>query len=129
MRVIAKVARTIGVDQLHVGSVFGKMGESKKEVADTCEALSMGMAGFTRVMPVASGGLHPALVPSLIGFFGKDFIIQAGGGIHGHKDGTKAGAEAMRQAVDASLKGTPLNEYAKTHAELRGALQTWQKRA
>jgi len=125
MRVVAKTARMIGVDQLHVGTVVGKMFEMREEVVENCEALKMEMAGLKQVLPVASGGLHPGLVPSLIGFFGKDFVIQAGGGIHGHKDGTIAGARAMQQAVDASLKGIPLSEYAKTHRELGVALQIW----
>ena len=40
------------------------------------------------------------LIPDLIELFGKDFAVQAGGGIHGHKNGTTAGAKAMRQAID-----------------------------
>jgi ribulose-bisphosphate carboxylase large chain len=126
MRVITKMARMIGVDQLHVGAVVGKMAETKKEVSENVEALKMKMGGLKVVLPVASGGLYPRLVPSLIDFFGKDFVIQAGGGIHGHSDGTVAGARAMRQAVDATLKGVSLNEYAKTHKELEAALQTWK---
>ena len=126
MRVITKIARMIGVDQLHVGAVVGKMAETKKEVSENVEALKMKMGGLKVVLPVASGGLYPRLVPSLINFFGKDFVIQAGGGIHGHSDGTVAGARAMRQAVDATLKGVSLNEYAKTHKELEAALQTWK---
>ena len=126
MRVITKIARMIGVDQLHVGAVVGKMAETRKEVSENVEALKMKMGGLKVVLPVASGGLYPRLVPSLIDFFGKDFVIQAGGGIHGHSDGTVAGARAMRQAVDATLKGVSLNEYAKTHKELEAALQTWK---
>ena len=125
MRVIAKIARIIGADQLHVGTVVGKMFETREEVAENYEALKKEMNGLKRVLPVASGGLHPGLVPALIEFFGKDFVIQAGGGIHGHRDGTVAGAKAMRQAVDATLKGVPLSEYAKTHRELETALQMW----
>jgi ribulose-bisphosphate carboxylase large chain len=126
MRVITKIARMIGVDQLHVGAVVGKMAETKKEVSENVEALKMKMGGLKVVLPVASGGLYPRLVPSLIDFFGKDFVIQAGGGIHGHSDGTVAGARAMRQAVDATLKGVSLNEYAKAHKELEAALKTWK---
>ena len=126
MRVIAKIARIIGVDQLHVGTVVGKMYETRDEVKENIEALKMNMAGLKPCLPVASGGLHPGLVPALIEFFGKDFVIQAGGGIHGHREGTIAGAKAMRQAVDAAIKGTPLHEYAKTHRELETALQTWR---
>ena len=129
MRVISKVARAVGVDQLHVGTVVGKMFETKEGVAENCEALKMPMHGLKPVLPVASGGLHPRLVPALVEFFGKDFAIQAGGGIHGHKDGTVAGAKAMRQAVDATLKGIKLTEYAKAHNELKRALETWPARA
>jgi ribulose-bisphosphate carboxylase large chain len=126
MRAIAKVARIIGVDQLHVGTIVGKMAETKEEVLENIDALKTGMAGLKPVLPVASGGLHPKLVPALMENFGKDFVIQAGGGIHGHTDGTFAGATAMRQAVDATLEGKTLEEYAKTHKELKTALELWK---
>jgi ribulose-bisphosphate carboxylase large chain len=126
MRAIAKVARIIGVDQLHVGTVVGKMSETKEEVLENIDALKAEMSGLKPVMPVASGGLHPRLVPALMETFGKDFIIQAGGGIHGHRDGTFAGATAMRQAIDATLEGKTLEEYTKTRKELRTALELWK---
>jgi ribulose-bisphosphate carboxylase large chain len=125
MKVIAKVARIIGVDQLHVGTVVGKMSETQEEVAENTEALIADMYGIKETLPVASGGLYPGLVPALMKFFGKDFVIQAGGGIHGHSEGTVSGAVAMRQAVDATLEGISLKDYAKTHRELREALNIW----
>jgi len=125
MRVIAKIARIIGVDQLHVGTIVGKMFETREEVAENLEACEREMNGLKPVLPVASGGLHPRLVPALIEFFRKDFVIQAGGGIHGHRGGTVAGAKAMRQAVDAALRGIPLRKYAETRRELEIALQMW----
>jgi ribulose-bisphosphate carboxylase large chain len=126
MSVIAKVARIIGVDQLHVGTVVGKMSETREEVSENCEALKTDMYGVNEVLPVASGGLYPGLVPALMKFFGNDFVIQAGGGIHGHTDGTVSGAMAMRQAVDATLHGISLQEYAESHKELRTALELWK---
>ena len=126
MRPIAKVARVIGVDQLHVGTVVGKMSETKQEVTENIEALKMRMTGLKPVLPVASGGLHPRLVPALIKTFGNDFVIQAGGGIHGHSRGTISGARAMRQAVDATLQGKTLEEYSESHEELRIALEIWK---
>ncbi len=126
MRVIAKLSRIVGVDQLHVGTAVGKMAETKEEVLTNCEALKEEMRGLKRVLPVASGGLHPALVPSLVDIFGVDFVIQAGGGIHGHEQGTVAGAKAMRQAVDATMERIDLQEYAETHRELQSALETWK---
>ncbi|UCE58100.1 MAG: type III ribulose-bisphosphate carboxylase [Candidatus Bathyarchaeota archaeon] len=127
MKVVARIARIIGVDQLHVGTVVGKMFETREEVRENCEALKEEMDGLKLVLPVASGGLHPRLVPALIEFFGKDFAIQAGGGIHGHGDGTVSGAKAMRQAVDATLEGLLLSEYAETHRELEIALRMWRQ--
>ena len=125
MKVIAKVVRLIGVDQLHVGTVVGKMSETKEEVSENREACTIELGGLKKVLPVASGGLHPGLVPALMNFFGNDFVIQAGGGIHGHPDGTVLGAIAMRQAVDATLQGVSLKEYAKNHKELQEALNIW----
>ena len=125
MRFISKIVRIIGVDQLHVGAVVGKMAESKQEVSMNVSALKCDMFGLNQVFPVASGGLHPRLIPSVIEIFGNDIVIQAGGGIHGHKDGTRSGAKAMRQAVDAVIAGKTLTEYAENHIELMSALETW----
>jgi len=126
MRVIAKVSRVIGVDQLHVGTVVGKMSETRKEVSENIEALKSELYGVKSVLPVASGGLYPRLVPALMKFFGEDFVIQAGGGIHGHPTGTVSGARAMRQAVDAVLQGVSLEECAESHRELKLALEHWK---
>jgi ribulose-bisphosphate carboxylase large chain len=125
MRVIAKVARIIGVDQLHVGTAVGKMAETATEVKENVKALTEPLHGIKDVIPVASGGLYPGLIPALIGIFGRDFVIQAGGGIHGHPDGSVAGSIAMRQAVDAVMTGMSLEDYAEDHEELKKALVTW----
>jgi ribulose-bisphosphate carboxylase large chain len=126
MRPIATVARVIGVDQLHVGTIVGKMSETKAEVIENIAACKAELGELKPVLPVGSGGLHPRLVPALLETFGNDVVIQAGGGIHGHPDGTVAGAKAMRQAVDATLKGKTLEEYAKNHKELAAALKQWK---
>lgn len=126
MRVVAKVVRMVGVDLLHVGTGVGKMSERSGEVLENVKALKEPFHGLKPVMPVASGGLHPILVPDLVKIFGKDFILQAGGGIHGHPDGTIAGAAAMRQALEAVLIGIPLDDYAKDHEELGKALSAWR---
>ncbi len=126
MKSIARVARIIGIDQLHVGTVVGKMSETRFEVTENIAACKSEMGLLKPVLPVASGGLHPRLVPALMETFGSDFVIQAGGGIHGHPEGTVCGAKAMRQAVDATLYGKTLEEYAKTHQELASALKQWK---
>ena len=77
------------------------------------------------VFPVCSGGLHPGHVAALMKIMGKDVIIQMGGGIHGNPMGTVAGAKAARQAIDSTMKGKRLPDYAKTHPELAAALGKW----
>ncbi len=124
MYAFAKMFRIIGVDQLHTGTVVGKM-EGGKEVIEIDKMLRSKMYKFKKVFPVASGGLYPRLIPKLIKLLGKDIIIQAGGGIHGHPKGTTAGAKAMRQAIDAAMEGISLKEYSKNHIELKEALEKW----
>ncbi|AEA46802.1 type III ribulose-bisphosphate carboxylase [Archaeoglobus veneficus] len=122
--VLVKISRLAGVDNFHVGTGVGKMEGSKdmvKRLADICRR-----EWYVKpVFPVSSGGLHPGLVPDIVQLFGKDVIIQAGGGVHGHPDGTHAGAKALRQAIDAVIKGISLDEHAKKHAELARALEKW----
>ncbi|MCL2686524.1 MAG: type III ribulose-bisphosphate carboxylase [Candidatus Bathyarchaeota archaeon] len=126
MKPIATIARIVGVDQLRVGTVVGKMSETKAEVLENIEACTSKSSGLKPILPVASGGLHPRLVPKLMEIFGNDVIIQAGGGIHGHPEGTAAGAKAMRQAVEATLELRSLPDYAKNNRELALALKQWK---
>ena len=137
MEVIAQFARMVGVDTLHIGTAYGKMTGEKDEVLhieqeieqqatkQTKENLSQKWFGLKPVFAVASGGVHPGIVDKIMQFMGHDVVIQAGGGIHGHPDGTQKGAIAMRQAVDATMKKISLKEYTKTHEELRRALEKW----
>jgi ribulose-bisphosphate carboxylase large chain len=138
MLTLAKLCRLIGLDQLHVGAIFGKMHGGKKEVQVIGEEISKQkiVAGENNLeqewfdlkptLSVCSGGLHPGKVPLLVQAMGKDIAIQMGGGIHGHPKGTVAGAKAARQAVEASAKGISLNQYAKNHSELAEAIKKWK---
>lgn len=124
MSVIAKLIRLVGFDQLHVGTVVGKMFEGLEDVRDNIVALKEDI-GIKPVMPVSSGGLHPGHIPKLLKIFGKDVIIQMGGGIHGHPRGTEIGARAARHALEAVMNGLSLKEARKKYAELDEALRHW----
>lgn len=65
------------------------------------------------------------MIPALVRMLGKDIIVQAGGGVWGHPLGGRAGATAMRQAVDAVMAGVDLPEYGRTHKELGAAVKMW----
>ena len=139
MMVLAKLVRLAGGDQLHTGTAKGKMEKPAggpledytgvKGVRVINDFLRSEWYGLRRVMPVASGGIHPALVPANLEALGcPDIQLNAGGGIHGHPWGSRAGAKAMRQAIEAFMKGVDLSEYAKSHPELAEALKYWGRK-
>lgn len=125
MGVLALLSRLGGIDQLHIGTVIGKMEGDKEEVLFNKEQLERPMSKMKTVFAVCSGGLHPGHVDKLMGLMGNDIVIQAGGGIHGHPDGTIEGAKALRQAVDAKMKGIGAKEYSDQHIQLKKALDLW----
>ena len=123
MRVLCRLVRMCGGDQLHVGSASGKM-EHPQELPALLASLKEPWHGLRPVLPVSSGGLHPGLVPAELAAFGNDVVLQAGGGIHGHPQGTTAGARALMQAIGAAHAGRPLG--AEPDPELRAALERWK---
>jgi ribulose-bisphosphate carboxylase large chain len=141
MFTLAKLFRIIGVDQLHIGTPeVGKL-EAKtidvirnakilrenpfKPDANDTFHLEQEFGSIKPVVPVSSGGLHPGTLPEVVKVLGRDLVMQIGGGTIGHPDGPRAGAAAVRQALDAISKGIPLEDYAKDHKELRRALEKW----
>lgn len=126
MQVFAKLVRMCGGDALHVGTFgVGKMKGSPEEDLKNQRACVGPELPYKEVMPVASGGMHPALIEPLVKITGTNVQIQAGGGVAGHPGGVRGGAMAMAQAVDAAYQGIAFSEYARTHKELREAIEKW----
>ena len=137
MAVLAETARLIGVDQLHIGTVIGKLEASKEEVLGLREKLTRDRSpgvgwnleqdwcGKKPVLPVSSGGLHVGLLQPLLDMLGTDIVVQMGGGVWGHPDGGRAGAKALRDAIDCYMGGGEIGDYAKKSPELAAALEKW----
>jgi 2,3-diketo-5-methylthiopentyl-1-phosphate enolase len=121
----AKLARLSGADMYldYVPTMkFGGIPEKFQRIAHTC------LAPFHAIKPTMvhlGGGVTPGIVPHLMGMLGNDIAIGAGGGIHTHPLGPKAGAKAMRDAIDAAITHTTLAEAAKSSKELDEALRVW----
>lgn len=137
-RVLSKVVRLLGVDQVHTGTGVGKLEggplEMKERQAILRDKVSKPIGGMffevdwgdiKPVLPVASGGLHPGLTPELYRIFGQDAAFAYGGGVHGHPGGSRAGARAVRAAVEAGAQNVPLEQAARESPELRQALDLW----
>lgn len=140
MLTLAKFIRLIGGDSLHIGTVIGKLVGKRDEVLaierdiehDVGEnfrkglhTLSQNWHGMRPSFAVSSGGLHPGLIPQIMKMLGNDIVIQLGGGIHGHPNGSKSGAIAMRHSIDAVMNNISLVDYAKKSSELSMALEKW----
>ena len=137
MYFLAKLMRLIGVDEIHCGTAIGKLVGSKKEVTNIAnvlrdpeipsgDMLSQDWGSIKPALPVSSGGLHPGLVPSVMNILGNDCALLVSGGIHGHPKGTRAGARAVMQAIEATMDGIDLNEFSKKNKELKQALGKWE---
>jgi len=138
MQFLAKLMRLIGVTQIHSGTAVGKLVGSKREVTAIADVLRMKKTPALKhtlldqdwghikdALPVSSGGLHPGLVPDVLDIYGNDLVLLVSGGIHGHPRGTRAGAMATMQAIEAHREGISLDEAAESHRELREALEKW----
>ena len=124
MRVLAQISRLCGVDQIHTGTAnLGKL--ENEDTSGINDWLTDECHDLRPVLPVASGGLHPGLVPQLLDELGTTLVVQAGGGVHGHPDGTHAGARALRRAVDAAVTGEDLGDVATDSPALAAAIEQW----
>jgi 2,3-diketo-5-methylthiopentyl-1-phosphate enolase len=87
-----------------------------------------GEGGLLPSFPGPSAGIHPGLVPKILQDYGRDVIINAGGGVHGHPRGARAGAKAFRQAINwASTRGNLAGVSQREFPELAEALRLWGK--
>ena len=93
--VMCQLATLMGVDTIQTGMVGGYSNDDPEEILKCLEILRAG-----NTVPALSCGFHPGLVDKVNSIAGKDYLANAGGAIHGHPGGTRAGAKAMRQAVD-----------------------------
>jgi ribulose-bisphosphate carboxylase large chain len=138
MQFLAKIMRLVGVSQIHTGTAVGKLVGTRAEatvLADVLRekhtnavdhmALDQDWGSIKSAFPVSSGGLHPGLVPEVLDIYGTELVLLVSGGIHGHPKGTRAGAEATMQAIEAWKDGETLDEKAKKATALREALEKW----
>ena len=95
-RVISQLAGMMGVDFIHAGMWGG--GYSSMD-DDELQAI-MDTLHSHDVLPALSCGMHPGIVQAVKKRYGIGFLANTGGAIHGHPNGSRAGATAMRSAID-----------------------------
>jgi ribulose-bisphosphate carboxylase large chain len=124
----AKLFRLIGGDQVHIGTPgLGVMSASRAAVKDLANAMwadkftpTSGQLGALpqdfrsrkSVAPICGAGLDPLTTAPIAEQLGSKVIVFAGGGVHGHPEGTAAGAASLRESVLAYLSGHTMLDWA-----------------
>ncbi|WP_103874721.1 ribulose-bisphosphate carboxylase large subunit family protein [Bosea lathyri] len=124
--------RLAGIDHMHVHGLQGKFAQEDAEVVssarDCVTPLSAGIDD--RVLPAFSSGQWAGTAqPTWDAIGHDDLLFMAGGGILAHPGGPAAGVASIRQAWAAVADGTSLDAAARSHAELRQALDFFGKAA
>lgn len=122
---LGKLMRIAGADFGLYPSAYGSVALERAETLKIADALRGEQGTLHRAFPVPSAGIHPGLVPFLYEDLGNDQIINAGGGIHGHPQGSAAGGRAFVAAIDAVVNGKTLTEAASNSPELKTSLDLW----
>jgi 2,3-diketo-5-methylthiopentyl-1-phosphate enolase len=120
---LGKLLRLAGADFVLYPSPYGSVAMEKTDTLRIAEQLRSKTEPFKKSFPVPSAGIHPGLVPLLVRDFGVDSVINAGGGVHGHPQGTIAGGKAFREAIDVTLQAKPLSTT--NDPFLQEALRLW----
>ena len=93
--VICDLAGRMGVDFIHAGMIDGYMDTDEKEMDEV-----LGVLEYHDVMPSLSCGMTPDKISPIVEKIGRNWMASSGGYIHSHEGGTRAGCEAMREAVE-----------------------------
>lgn len=121
-----KLWRLAGVDHMHVNGIANKFQEDDDSVIASARACLTPMFNDKpcTVMPVFSSGQTVwQAPPTWERLQSTDLIFLAGGGLFAHPGGIAAGVNALRQSWEAAISGVPLEVAAKTHRELREAME------
>jgi ribulose-bisphosphate carboxylase large chain len=124
----SKLWRLAGADHMHVNGLRNKFAEADASVIEAAKGLLTPMWDEKPciAMPVFSSGQSAAQAVDTFKAIGTtDLIFAAGGGIMGHPDGIAAGVRSLRQAWEAAVAGSTLEDFAERYAELRSALAVY----
>jgi len=123
--VLGKLPRLAGADIIVYPSPYGTLQYSRSKHLRLAQAMTDSFYGIRRTVPAPGGGIHAGMAPRLVEDLGIDFALGAGGAVHGHRQGAAAGARALRQALDAAVRGESLADAGASHPELAIALEQW----
>ena len=123
---LGKLARLMGLDMVLALNPYGKFPFLRDQYLRIFYNLTAPFKNIKSAFVMIGGGVNPAHIPSLIKDLGMDFIIGAGGAMHGHPMGPAAGTKAFFQAIEAVKNNKNLKDAGEKNKELGIALELWK---
>lgn len=129
--VFGKLARLCGADLMLTPTIYSSIPMvSHEEGLRTAQVKLAPWGHIKPTAPMPCAGVYPGTAPILVGEYGPDIVIPAGGGMLGHPDGYTAGAMSWQQAIRGAMvteTEAEFIEFAKRpeNKELKRALEKW----
>jgi 2,3-diketo-5-methylthiopentyl-1-phosphate enolase len=129
--VFGKLCRLCGADLMLTPTIYSSIPMvSHEEGLRTAQVKLAPWGHIKPTAPMPCAGVYPGTAPAIIGEYGVDIVIPAGGGMLGHPDGYTAGARSWQQAIRGALEtesDAEFIEFAKRpeNVELKHALEKW----
>lgn len=100
---IVKMVRLLGGDYFRAGMLESYLVDTDDDIREMHSACTSEWGTLPPILPAVSGGLNPKTIGANVRAFGRDNLFLAGTGIFEHKDGPKAGVEALKLAAEEAL--------------------------
>ena len=129
--VFAKLNRLCGADLMLTPTIYSSIPMvSHEEGLRTAQVKLAPWRHIKPTAPMPCAGIYPGTAPVLIGEYGPDIVIPAGGGMLGHPDGYTAGAASWQQAIAGAMAAETDEEFVEfakkpENIELKHALEKW----
>jgi ribulose-bisphosphate carboxylase large chain len=123
-KLITKLQRMVGFDVIILPGFGARMKTSDTEVFENVNECLKPLGQMKRALPVPAGSQWAGSTGELYEILKTiDFGIVPGRGVFGHPMGPKAGATSLLQGWEAFSQGVSLKEFARTHPELKAAIE------
>ncbi len=127
-QVVTKLQRLSGFDGIIMPGLGDRMNTTQQEVKDNVDLCLAPWSDIKETLPVPGGSDWAGSLLTMYRTLGtKDFSMVPGRGVFGHPAGPEGGARSIRQAWEAIERGVAIEQYAKTHVELRQAIEAFGK--
>jgi len=128
-KVFTKFQRLAGFDSIIMPGFGNRMMTPEEEVKENIAACLEEMGHIKPSLPVPGGSDSAGTLSTVYEKVGSvDFGFVPGRGVFGHPMGPAAGAKSINQAWEAISHNISLEEYAKSHQELKSALEVFSKK-